>query len=678
MFGFIILFTVISSGILAYWVTTNRFDILVTKEGQQRAEEIAPLLEASYAYWGNWDGLNEMLSLEMVETGFPLEMFEPAWYSDVDWWQVTVETLNLDEEMLSTYWHSWTSLATLVEEQGVDPNDLVQVIVEAEQTAVDAAVEAGQLTPEQAADEMQWVKDGVFWFVWDDPNLLSKVESAWDQIIAGELDISIDEIYSALSAGRPIAALAKERGVAPKHLVQQLVDWEKAALRERGDLPEQAIVFELANIESMAWEYIEPDLFFDPPMLSISAGTEWTDEGITWLVNTMLLGDERLLITDDEGQVVYDSSGDRLGERLPDSMLAQGASLLDYEQNTPSGTAIIAAGPGYYNAQQAAFLHSVSNSLLISGLAAGLLALLAGLVVAQRVTAPVTALTKATRRLASGHWEKRLPVNSDDELGQMSAAFNAMAAALETQRKLRNRLVDDLSHELHTPLSIIQLELEALRDGMQTPGEASAQVLHEIKLLRNLVSDLSLLTETDQEMLQLQLEPTDLVQLAGRAVVRWQAQAEAAGVELHLYFAETLPPVDADPLRLAQVLGNLIGNAIQYTPSGGRIEIHCQRAAADCPGGEVAMGSGHTRTYLWATVTDSGEGIPPENLPHIFERFYRADRSRSRQTGGRGLGLAIVRQIIEQHGGQVWVESKLMEGSSFGFSLPVCSGRSRV
>jgi signal transduction histidine kinase len=244
----------------------------------------------------------------------------------------------------------------------------------------------------------------------------------------------------------------------------------------------------------------------------------------------------------------------------------------------------------------------------------------------------------------------------------MGVAFNAMAASLETQRALRNRLVDDVAHELNTPLSVIQLELEALRDGMQTPAEAAARVGAEIKHLRNLVDDLATLAESDEEMLQLNLKTVDLGKLAAEAALRWQSPAEAAEISLQLNIPDGLPPVQADPARIAQVFGNLLSNALAHTPQGGRVTIslRAQQPASPADSPELVA----------VTVTDTGEGIPPEDLPHVFERFYRADRSRTRTTGGRGLGLAIVRRIIERHGGRVWVESQPGAGSTFGFALP--------
>jgi two-component system OmpR family sensor kinase len=256
----------------------------------------------------------------------------------------------------------------------------------------------------------------------------------------------------------------------------------------------------------------------------------------------------------------------------------------------------------------------------------------------------------------------------------MSITFNQMAEALATQRTLRQRLVNDLSHELNTPLSVIQLEMQALRDGLQTPAQAFEQVQGEIELLRNLVRDLSNLETTDNGHFPLQCEPVDLLALAQRAIKRWQAKAESKGVTLTLAApVDLLPITEADPARLTQVLGNLLDNALRHTETGGTITVACQVAtlAALALPPTYRPVTALTGPGLVMTVSDTGCGIPAADLPHLFERFYRVDSSRNRRSGGRGLGLAIVRQIITAHGGHLWVRSSEGQGSCFGFWLPI-------
>ena len=643
-FGLIVLLMIMLSGVLSIWATTSRFDILVTEESRQRAREFVPLLEASYAHRGGWSGLDGLLTTTVSE------VFDVIWY-DTEWWGVVATALGLDNQTLAELAEDADSLAAVAEARGVDPDVLVQAIVESEQTSIDAAVASGQLTPGQAEEELASVEENASFYLRDPPPVEDSMLPDWDVIVADELDMSQDEVKAATATGSSIAELAEERGIAPAHLLNAILEAEKSAFRASDDWTDRQIEWELADIISQARTMIESEY---------GAKFPWVEpEDAPWMFESLLVEGERVLVADSDGQVIFDNTASLQEERLPASMLDKGAPLWDYAQNVQIGMVIVTAGPSYYSAHQSSFLRNVSASLVVSALTAGVVALLVGLVIAQRITAPVTALTEATRHLASGDWATRLSVRSEGELGQMSAAFNAMAQALETQRELRSRLVDDIAHELNTPLSVIQLELEALKDGMQTPEQALAQVGREIELLRNLADDLTLLSETDKGTLQLDLEPTDLVELTAGSVARWRRRAEAVGVELRMEPSEPLPLVEADRLRLAQVLGNLISNALRYTPRGGRIEVKCQMSVDD------------GRECLLTTVSDNGEGIPADDLPYVFDRFYRADRSRSRRRGGRGLGLAIVKQIVELHGGRVWAESQPGEGSTFFYSLPL-------
>jgi signal transduction histidine kinase len=658
-FGLVILFTILLSGALALWVTTNRFDLLVTDQGQAQAEAIAPLLEASYAQMGSWQGLDDLLADVQREVLPPDSFFDPQWMSEVDWWQVTAVTLNLDEQTLFERWEGSGSLATVAQQANIDPETIIQAIILAEQDALDTAVATGEISASQANEEIVWIKESASEFVYEsfDTSTDGALFLDWDMIIADELGISVEALYVAQDNGRSITEIAEMEGTDPQELVDAILDAETAVMRNQG-LTEAEIANELLEIENWVWQWIDPDQIV---FTNVSGSSlNFSDEGMNWLLNTLFWENERILVANAAGQIIYDSTYELAGEGLPESLLDQGTELWDWENGTPIGTVIVAAGPGYYDAQQTNFLRDVSLSLIVSGLGAGIVALLIGLLLTHRVMAPVEALTQAARRIAAGHWTDRLPVQSSDEMGQMSAAFNTMADALKTQQALRRRLVDDVTHELNTPLSVIQLELEALKDGMQSPEQASEQVEREIDILRNLVDDLSLLTETSSGSLDLMLEPVDMTALTAAAINRWQPKAEAADIQLRLFEPDdSLPIIEADPRRLAQLLGNLISNGLQHTPANGRILINNQ------------LVSGDGRTWLETTVSDTGTGIAEEDLPHVFDRFYRADRSRSRHSGGRGLGLAIVQQIAEAHGGQVWAISKAGQGSTFGFRLPI-------
>ena len=261
------------------------------------------------------------------------------------------------------------------------------------------------------------------------------------------------------------------------------------------------------------------------------------------------------LLVQADGTIVYDSLGDTEGEKLGEAMLAQGVPLRNLENGEPIGTAFVATGTGFYNAQQQTFLEGVTTSLLLSGAVAALIGLLVAAILSRQITSPVTALTQAAGRVAEGQSSKRLPVTSNDELGQMSQSFNQMSDALAQQRELRQRLVRDVSHELNTPLSIIQLEMKGLHDGMQSPEQAYKNVTHEVDLLHKLVDDLTQLTEADQAPLTLDLAVVDLCTITEKAIARLMPKAEAS--QITVQFEKPENPValaEVDVARLKQVL----------------------------------------------------------------------------------------------------------------------------
>lgn len=304
-----------------------------------------------------------------------------------------------------------------------------------------------------------------------------------------------------------------------------------------------------------------------------------------------------------------------------------------------------------------AYLAAVEN---IIWLACGLAVLAAGalgLMFARRILGPVRALTSAARRVGAGDFDQRVPVRGQDELGELAAAFNTMAEAIGRQEALRRRMAADIAHELRTPLAVIQANLEALLDGVRPlSADAVADIHKETRLLSRLVTDLRDLSLAEAGQLPLHKEPTDLDALARTSTARFTSRAEGKGVRLLVEDAKDLPRADADPDRIAQVLGNLLDNALRHTQQGGEVAV---RLAPGARQGEVQV-----------TVRDTGPGIKAEHLPNVFKHFYRADEARSRATGGSGIGLAVVKQLVEAHGGRAWVESPPGQGASFGFVLP--------
>lgn len=359
---------------------------------------------------------------------------------------------------------------------------------------------------------------------------------------------------------------------------------------------------------------------------------------------------ERLLLTDPDGQVLADSRGDLVGERLSDAELAFGVGI--ETDGELVGTLLVPASGGVYESLEAEFLSQVNRSLLWAGLAAGAVALVLGLLLARQLTAPLRALTQAAHHLAEGD-VPQVEVQSRDEVGELSQAFNQMAQSLARQETLRRNLMADIAHELRTPLTVIRGDLEALLDGVfePTPG-ALASLQEETLLLSRLVDDLRALAQAEAGQLRLELQPTDLADLLHGVVTSFSLQAESQGQILELSLPVDLPLVVADPQRVRQVVANLVSNALRHAPT---------------EGGHVRLSAMPHLHEVQVLVSDNGPGIPPEDLSQVFDRFWRGYRTRG---DGSGLGLAIARSLVEAHGGRIWVESKVEKGSDFYFTLP--------
>ena len=316
-------------------------------------------------------------------------------------------------------------------------------------------------------------------------------------------------------------------------------------------------------------------------------------------------------------------------------------TVFDLSKDQPVGYVYVDVDRELLSTESHGFLSTLLYITAIGGTLTVGVAILLAAWLSKRITAPVTALTEATQAIALGDTTK-LPVTSSDELGRMSTAFNRMTSALETQRELRRRLINDVSHELNTPLSVIRLEASGLRDGLQTAESASGHIIQEVDKLSGLVTDLDWLAETDSGELRLSLEASSVSELLTAEVERWQPQCRARQVEVSLQLSDDLPDVVLDRMRMSQALGNVIGNAIHCTDAGGRIVI---RAGLE------------SNEALAISVTDDGIGIDAADLPHVFDRFYRTDQARRRGIGGTGLGLAIARAIVEEHGGTIVMAS---------------------
>lgn len=318
-------------------------------------------------------------------------------------------------------------------------------------------------------------------------------------------------------------------------------------------------------------------------------------------------------------------------------------------------------GAGGGSVLYANFRASFAEALTWAGLAALLIALLVSWLISRRLSAPIQAMTMASQRISEGNYEERVPAGGLDEIGALAESFNRMAEKLAQTETRRRQLIGDVAHELRTPLTAIKGSLEGLLDGV-LPAEPATfdQIREEAERLNRLVDDLQELSRVEAGAYRLDLAPVRLQDLVETALRRMARPFESKGVKL----TAVLPPeplfVLADADRMGQVLANLLGNALQYTPAGGEVTV---RAGFEAEGVRVS-------------VTDTGIGIPPEHLAHIFDRFYRVDKSRSRRAGGgAGIGLTIARHLVEAHGGRIWAESEGEGcGSRFIFILPPAPG----
>jgi signal transduction histidine kinase len=388
-----------------------------------------------------------------------------------------------------------------------------------------------------------------------------------------------------------------------------------------------------------------------------STGNDWT--GVQPVVERAAeLFARQIVVVDREGRIVGDShrpkghpfrqgrGGQPFSPVRRDGLMV--GSLLVVPSNVPQ---TIPEPP------LSQFAQAINRALILAGLASGAGGILLVSLVSGNVLAPIRALNAAARRLGGGDLSQRVPAPSRDEVGQLGRTFNTMAQGLENSERQRKNLVADVSHELRTPLSNIQGYVEAIRDGVLEPDEDTIGTIHEqILHLTRLVEDLRLLAQAEAEDFQLDIEPDSLDEVAGRSVEAFRARAESRGIALKLEGTSDMPMIALDRTRIAQVVGNLLENAVRHTPSGGEVTV-----SVGAERGSVAT----------VTVADNGEGIPADELEHVFERFYRVDRSRARTTGGTGMGLTIAKKLVEAHGGAIRVESTIGAGSRFVFELPL-------
>lgn len=458
-----------------------------------------------------------------------------------------------------------------------------------------------------------------------------------------------------------------------------------------------------------------------------TSGGGW--QGVTPILFTLSRwAEKRLVVVDTTGRVVADSAGrvspstspvpPSSGESLPIVSHEKTVGLLYFladasvpgpgpmagqgmmggagmmgQASTPAMIEMMREMVSLAGSPEQRFLAAVNRAIWLAGALAMAVAVVLGLLASRLITAPLHRITAAARRVAAGDLGQRVDVRSGDELSTLADSFNVMAFTLEKNEHQRKQLLSDIAHELKTPLSIVQGNLEGMMDGVvKATPERLSSLREEVLLLNRLVNDLRDISVAEAGGLRLHLEPVDTADIVIAAATATEHQAQEHGVGLDVKMDEGLPRAMADPDRVGQVLRNLLGNALRYTPAGGRITISAvllrageigrpgngDWAAGDKPpalldqglAGRDARAPGTQSSFVRITVADTGSGIPAEDLPHIFDRFYRVDKSRTRASGGTGLGLSVAKQLVEAHGGKIWATSEPGQGSAFSFTLP--------
>lgn len=387
-------------------------------------------------------------------------------------------------------------------------------------------------------------------------------------------------------------------------------------------------------------------------MLTDFYGSGQTWNGVQPFIAQMAgMTGERIVLTNANRVVVADSDGTLIGKPA--------GSNWNSKIVGPDNTTV---GYLYFNlpedaqASIANYFLSVTRSAWVGALIGVVIALFVTLLLSSRILQPIEELTGAARKMQNGDLSARVRVASKDEVGELAQTFNGMAANMARQEQLRKNMVSDVAHELRTPLSNIRGYLEAAQDGIVEPDKDLVDNLYgEAMLLNRLIDDLQELAQAEAGHLHLELTTFDLGQVIQSTVDTLLPISQKLSMELTCEIPADLPEVTADPQRIGQVLRNLINNALDFTPSGGRITV-------------LARLEGN---FVRVEVKDTGPGIASEHVSLLFERFYRVDTSRSRSSGGAGLGLAIVKQLVQDQGGQVGVESHPGLGSMFYFTIPL-------
>lgn len=359
-------------------------------------------------------------------------------------------------------------------------------------------------------------------------------------------------------------------------------------------------------------------------------------------------------LVDAQGTVVAPAGPYQLGANLTQSQISKGVPVM--VSGTRVGTAVSVGLPPQLDPREQIYLQRTTIASLFAALIAVIIALILSVFLARSLTRPLRELTAATRTIAHGKLGQQVPVRSQDELGELALSFNQMSSDLARSNEIRRQMTADIAHDLRTPLSILSGYLEALRDGVLEPSaERFDAMFGEARHLQRLIDDLRTLSLADAGELTLSRTSVPPKWVLEQAVTSYGPHAAQQKVDISLEVEPDLPKIDVDTDRMAQVFANLISNALRYTPAGGHIQLGARRQ------------DGH----VLLQIQDSGSGINPEDIPHIFDRFYRGEGARPGESGETGLGLAIAKSLIELNGGKIGVESTLGHGTTFTIAFPV-------
>jgi two-component system sensor histidine kinase BaeS len=398
--------------------------------------------------------------------------------------------------------------------------------------------------------------------------------------------------------------------------------------------------------ENGTWEGVEA-------LLDTSMHGNGKGQGQGGMMGGMGMMSQRLRLADAKGNVLVDTVNQQASGQLSADERSS-AVVLKVDEKTV-GYLLPESGVTFTSSDEQSLLDRLNRPALAAAVVAGVLSLILALVFAYGLLRPVRELTHAAAQLGRGDLSQRVPVRGSDEIASLGETFNHMAESLERAETSRRAMTADIAHELRNPLAVQRANLEAMQDGIYPlTVENLEQVLEQNRLLTRLVEDLRTLALVDAGQLALECTPTDFPALVQRMVDRFTPTASAHQVKLSLELpAAPIPPISLDPLRVEQILGNLLSNALRHTPGGGQINLKL-----------APVGRG-----ISLTVRDTGLGIPADALPHLFERFYRADKARSREDGGSGLGLTIARQLAEAHGGTLTAANHPEGGAIFTLTL---------